>query len=191
MTHDQIEAMTLATHIAVLKDGEVAAVRDAARNLQPAGQPVRRRFHGLAVDEPVWKGRVAKNGDAAAITFAAEGGAPVSRWRAPTGADISSLEDGDAVILGIRPEAVSDLQSVDRSARTVAHPRRAGRGRRAGRLRHFRRDQDCRSGDHRADARRHRSEARSGRALRFQYGQGRAVRSPERQPDRSELRFVS
>jgi multiple sugar transport system ATP-binding protein len=65
------------------------------------------------------KGQVAKNGGAAAITFSAEGGSPV-KLAAPTGADISHLQDGAAVILGIRPEAVSDLQGVDRSAKNVA-----------------------------------------------------------------------
>ena len=52
VTHDQIEAMTLATRIAVLKDGELQQVGTPERNLQFAGQSVRRRFHGLAGDEP-------------------------------------------------------------------------------------------------------------------------------------------
>ena len=52
VTHDQIEAMTLATKIAVLKDGDAAAVRHAGRDLQQPGQHVRRRFHGFAGDEP-------------------------------------------------------------------------------------------------------------------------------------------
>jgi len=65
------------------------------------------------------EGRVARNGGATSITFAAEGGPPVT-LAVPTGADVGHLKDGDAVILGIRPEAVSDLQSVDRNARTVA-----------------------------------------------------------------------
>ena len=48
VTHDQIEAMTLATKIAVLKDGELQQVGSPVRDLQLAGQSVRRRFHGLA-----------------------------------------------------------------------------------------------------------------------------------------------
>ena len=52
VTHDQIEAMTLATRIAVLKDGELQQVGTPIRNLQHAGQSVRRRLHGLAGDEP-------------------------------------------------------------------------------------------------------------------------------------------
>ncbi len=52
VTHDQIEAMTLATKIAVLKDGELQQVGTPARDLQHAGQSVRRRLHGLAGDEP-------------------------------------------------------------------------------------------------------------------------------------------
>ena len=35
VTHDQIEAMTLATKIAVLKDGEVQQVGTPGRDLQP------------------------------------------------------------------------------------------------------------------------------------------------------------
>ena len=52
VTHDQIEAMTLATRIAVLKDGELQQVGSPHEDLQHASQSVRRRLHGLAVDEP-------------------------------------------------------------------------------------------------------------------------------------------
>ena len=51
VTHDQEEAMTLATRIAVLKRRQAGAVRRAARDLPPAGQPLRRRVHGPAGDE--------------------------------------------------------------------------------------------------------------------------------------------
>ena len=52
VTHDQIEAMTLATKIAVLKDGVLQQFGTPARDLQQPGQHVRRRLHGLAGDEP-------------------------------------------------------------------------------------------------------------------------------------------
>ena len=51
VTHDQIEAMTMADRIVVLQLGVVEQVGRAARALRPAGQPVRRRLHRLAGDE--------------------------------------------------------------------------------------------------------------------------------------------
>ena len=51
VTHDQIEAMTLADRIAVMKGGADPAARHAAGDLQPAGQPLRRRLHRLARHE--------------------------------------------------------------------------------------------------------------------------------------------
>jgi multiple sugar transport system ATP-binding protein len=118
VTHDQIEAMTLATRIAVLKDGEVQQVGSPGEIYNAPANLFVADFMG-SPSMNLLEGRVAKNGGAAAIAFAAEGGSPV-KLAAPTGADISHLKDGDAVILGIRPEAVSDLQSVDRSAKNVA-----------------------------------------------------------------------
>ena len=52
VTHDQIEAMTLATRIAVMRRRRGAAVRHAAGDLRPARQHVRRRLHRLAAHEP-------------------------------------------------------------------------------------------------------------------------------------------
>ncbi len=186
VTHDQIEAMTLATRIAVLKDGEVQQVGTPGEIYNAPANLFVADFMG-SPSMNLLKGRVAKNGGAAAITFAADGGAPVT-LAAPTGVDIGHLKDGDAVILG-DPSGSGQRSAKRRSQRQDrGDARRAGRDRRTGRLRHFRGDPDRRPGDHGADARRHGFEARPGRALRFQYGQGRAVRSPERQqagqPDR-------
>ena len=52
VTHDQIEAMTLATRIAVMHSGEIQQFADAAQAIyeRPANH-VRRRLHGLAADE--------------------------------------------------------------------------------------------------------------------------------------------
>ena len=52
VTHDQVEAMTMATRIAVLNAGSRRAGRDALRALQLPAQPVRRDLHRLAQDEP-------------------------------------------------------------------------------------------------------------------------------------------
>ena len=48
VTHDQIEAMTMADKIVVMHDGRVEQIGTPARPLRPAGQPVRRRLHRLA-----------------------------------------------------------------------------------------------------------------------------------------------
>ena len=51
VTHDQVEAMTMADKIVVLNAGKIEQVRLAARALRAAGQSVRRRLHRLAEDE--------------------------------------------------------------------------------------------------------------------------------------------
>ncbi len=50
VTHDQIEAMTLATRIAVMHQGEVQQSPIPIPST-PSGKPVRRPFHGFAADE--------------------------------------------------------------------------------------------------------------------------------------------
>ena len=51
VTHDQIEAMTMADKIVVMNGGQCRADRRAAGAVRPAGQPVRGRLHRLAGDE--------------------------------------------------------------------------------------------------------------------------------------------
>ena len=51
VTHDQVEAMTMADKIVVLNAGRHRAVRLAAGALRAAGEPLRRRLHRLAQDE--------------------------------------------------------------------------------------------------------------------------------------------
>ena len=51
VTHDQVEAMTMADKIVVLNGGPHRAGRRAARALQPPGQPLRRRLHRQPEDE--------------------------------------------------------------------------------------------------------------------------------------------
>ena len=52
VTHDQIEAMTLATRIVVLSDGKVQQIGPPRRIIQPSGQHFCGRFHGIAIHEP-------------------------------------------------------------------------------------------------------------------------------------------
>jgi lactose/L-arabinose transport system ATP-binding protein len=51
VTHDQVEAMTLADKIVVLRAGRIEQVGQAARPLQRPRQPLRGGFHRLALDE--------------------------------------------------------------------------------------------------------------------------------------------
>ena len=51
VTHDQVEAMTLADRIVVLNAGRDRAGRLAARALRPPGEPLRRAVHRHAADE--------------------------------------------------------------------------------------------------------------------------------------------
>jgi multiple sugar transport system ATP-binding protein len=48
VTHDQTEAMTMASRIGILQEGAIGAGRHAARNLRAAGQCLRRGAAGLA-----------------------------------------------------------------------------------------------------------------------------------------------
>ncbi len=117
VTHDQIEAMTLAYANRGLEGRSAAAIRLAGGDLQPARQYVRCGFHGLAGHEP-YTGAAGK----------LQSGAACSRDRARRGhrpcASISSsrrtgfrLHAGREIIFGIRPEALTDPDSADRNAR--------------------------------------------------------------------------
>jgi multiple sugar transport system ATP-binding protein len=63
VTHDQIEAMTMADKIVVMRDGR-RADRLAAGAVRPPRQPVRRRLHRLAGHELPARRAAARNGGA-------------------------------------------------------------------------------------------------------------------------------
>ncbi len=57
VTHDQVEAMTMADKIVVLNAGNIEQVGSPMELYQPPEEPVRRRLHRLAEDEPhQWRG---------------------------------------------------------------------------------------------------------------------------------------
>ena len=118
VTHDQIEAMTLATRIAVMKDGELQQVGSPSEIYnRPANLFVADFMGSPAMN--LLEGRIARANGAASVVVERAGAEPII-LSAPPSADASRLTDGTAVILGIRPEAVSDLEGLDRNARTVA-----------------------------------------------------------------------
>ena len=68
VTHDQVEAMTLADRVVVMHQGRVEQPGAAARALRAAGQHLRRGLHRGAVDELHRRhGRIATNGPPVAV----------------------------------------------------------------------------------------------------------------------------
>ena len=101
VTHDQVEAMTMATRIAVHEGRPAAADRHAAEPLRPSGQHLRRRLHRQPVDEllrcrPWW------NRMASCSSTAARSSCRCPSTRRPT----TCRSKGKKVIFGIRPEDV-------------------------------------------------------------------------------------
>ena len=52
VTHDQVEAMTLADRIVVLRAGRIEQVGTPLELYNQPAQPLRRRLHRLAAHEP-------------------------------------------------------------------------------------------------------------------------------------------
>ena len=113
VTHDQIEAMTLATKIAVLKDGEVQQVGTPAEiynrptNLFVAdfmGNPAMNLMEASIADGML---SLDRNGDNSI------------RLPVPSSVVTDNLGNGRKVILGIRPEAITDRDGADRNSRLI------------------------------------------------------------------------
>ena len=51
VTHDQVEAMTMGDRIVIMNGGVICQVGTPARDLRPAGQPLRGRVHRQPADE--------------------------------------------------------------------------------------------------------------------------------------------
>src|SRR6478736_2159768 len=113
VTHDQIEAMTLATKIAVLRDGEVQQVGTPAdiynrpANLFVAdfmGNPAMNLMEASIADGML---SLDRNGDNSI------------RLPVPSSVVTDNLGNGRKVILGIRPEAITDRDGADRNSRLI------------------------------------------------------------------------
>ena len=118
VTHDQIEAMTLATKIAVLKDGELQQVGTPNEVYNTPTNLFVADFMGSPAMN-LLDGKVVRANGGAKIVLERTGHEPIV-IPAPTGTNVSKLSDGAKVIFGIRPEAVNDRESVDRNAKSVA-----------------------------------------------------------------------
>jgi multiple sugar transport system ATP-binding protein len=118
VTHDQIEAMTLATKIAVLKEGvlqQVGAPYEIYN--QPANLFVADFMGSPSMN--LMTGKVARINGSAGVVLEREEGAPI-RLPTPRGVDVGRLADGQTVIMGIRPEAITDRDGADRTSNSVS-----------------------------------------------------------------------
>ena len=116
VTHDQIEAMTLSTRIAVMNGGYVQQlgtpqqIYDDPENVFVAsfmGSPSMNLVKAVA--------RVSGNG--AGVEVTGSDGAP---HVLPLPVKPAGLTDGQQVLFGIRPEAVTDDEGADRNAQVLA-----------------------------------------------------------------------
>src|SRR5204863_9403382 len=64
------------------------------------------------------EGRVSRSNGAASVVIERAGPDPIA-FPVPTSANVKKLSDGAKVIFGIRPEAVSDLESVSAKSKSV------------------------------------------------------------------------
>jgi ABC-type sugar transport system ATPase subunit len=99
VTHDQVEAMTMADRIVVLNQGRV---EQAGRPLDLYHAP-RNRFVAGFIGSPAMnflEGTVTA-ATRSSVTIALPGGAPITAPRKP-----GAAKPGDAVALGVRPEAL-------------------------------------------------------------------------------------
>jgi multiple sugar transport system ATP-binding protein len=118
VTHDQIEAMTLATQIAVLKDGALQQFGTPPEIYNRPANIFVADFMGSPAMNLI-PARLEKSGSALAVSIAREEGealrVPVAK--APNGL---SGYMGREIIFGIRPEALTDPDSADKNARQLS-----------------------------------------------------------------------
>jgi multiple sugar transport system ATP-binding protein len=119
VTHDQIEAMTLATKIAVLKDGVLQQFGSPAEIYNnPANMFVADFMGSPAMN--LLNGTVRKNDNGGfSVALAKASGEEMLLPIAP-GKEAVGQHLGKPVIFGIRPEALTDIEGADRNAATVA-----------------------------------------------------------------------
>ena len=118
VTHDQIEAMTLATKIAVLKDGIVQQVGTPADIYNRPSNLFVADFMG-SPSMNLLKARVANENGRPVLKLVQGSGGEITLV-APDTIATSPLASGRELILGIRPEAITDRDGADRNARSIA-----------------------------------------------------------------------
>jgi multiple sugar transport system ATP-binding protein len=118
VTHDQIEAMTLATKIAVMKDGILQQVGTPAEIYNRPANLFVADFMGSPAMNLLEAEIEAGGANEPRLTLKRNGSAPIT-LRVPQSKVTPGMAAGAKVILGIRPEAITDEGSADRSAGTL------------------------------------------------------------------------
>ena len=118
VTHDQIEAMTLADRIVLLRDGADRAGRRAARSVRAPGDPLRRRLPRLAADE-LHPGAAGAIGGGWAVKFGDGTSLALPRPRA------TAWPTARAIVLGMRPEHISRAPTAAAGRATCASASRS------------------------------------------------------------------
>ena len=117
VTHDQIEAMTLATKIAVLRDGELQQVGTPAEVYNRPVNLFVAEFMGSPSMNLLTAQAVSHNG-VPMLELSRVDDEPI--WlRMPTTVAAGSVAEGRTVIVGIRPEAITDPDGADRTSPLV------------------------------------------------------------------------
>jgi multiple sugar transport system ATP-binding protein len=122
VTHDQIEAMTLATQIAVLNGGEIQQLGSPKEIYNRPANAFVASFMGSPSMNMI--PGILRNGDGRlAVEIASSAGQPIVLplpAHGETNAPVNpGVQAGRKVILGLRPEAVTDPDAADRSSGTV------------------------------------------------------------------------
>jgi multiple sugar transport system ATP-binding protein len=117
VTHDQIEAMTLATQIAVLKDGVLQQFGTPHEIYNNPSNLFVADFMGSPAMNLI-PARIEANGGGVAVVMTRDGSAPL-QLKVANDSKLSA-HAGREVIFGLRPEAITDMSGADRnSARVV------------------------------------------------------------------------
>ena len=99
VTHDQLEALTMADRIAIMRDGLIEQIALAARDLRQARQRLRRELHRHAADEPDGGDAHRRRGNEAELGFGDR------RFRITVDRAAAALPKGSRVTFGVRPRA--------------------------------------------------------------------------------------
>ncbi|NKN37218.1 ABC transporter ATP-binding protein [Agrobacterium sp. a22-2] len=117
VTHDQIEAMTLATKIAVMRDGEVQQFGSPAEIYNNPTNMFVADFMGSPAMN-LLSAMVQQNDTGLQVVLDRPGMQPLRLPVAP-GKEALGQHVGREVVFGIRPEALTDPDGSDRNARTL------------------------------------------------------------------------
>ncbi|MBW8909526.1 ABC transporter ATP-binding protein [Mesorhizobium sp. RCC_202] len=118
VTHDQIEAMTLATKIAVMRDGEVQQFGTPAEIYNNPTNLFVADFMGSPAMNLI-PATIATSGNALSVVLQREAREPISLPMANAPAGLSAFQ-GKPIIFGVRPEALTDPEGAERNASNIA-----------------------------------------------------------------------